>query len=83
MDEPCSALDPIATARIEDLMDELRGALYDCDCHSFYAARRRGFLSEPRFSCWGELVEEGRATGEVFTNPQDERTLNYVTGRMG
>ncbi len=81
MDEPCSALDPIATARIEDLMDELR-ARYTIVIvtHSMQQAAR--VSKRTAFFLLGELVEEG-ATGEVFTNPQDERTLNYVTGRMG
>ena len=81
MDEPCSALDPIATARIEDLMDELR-ARYTIVIvtHSMQQAAR--VSKRTAFFLLGALVEEG-ATGEVFTNPQDERTLNYVTGRMG
>ena len=81
MDEPCSALDPIATARIEDLMDELRTRYtIIIVTHSMQQAAR--VSRRTAFFLLGELVEEG-ATGEVFTNPQDERTLNYVTGRMG
>jgi len=81
MDEPCSALDPIATARIEELMLELRASytIVIVTHNMQQAARvsdRTGFL------LLGELVEFG-ATRELFTNPRDRRTEDYITGRFG
>ena len=91
MDEPCSALDPIATARIEELMRELKKkytivivthnmqqAARTSDCTAFYTAeldRRAG----QRF---GQLVEYD-VTAKIFSNPSDTRTENYITGRFG
>jgi phosphate transport system ATP-binding protein len=81
MDEPCSALDPIATARIEELILELRGALtIVIVTHNMQQAAR---VSEATaFFLMGELVEFG-VTRELFTNPHDKRTEDYITGRFG
>jgi phosphate transport system ATP-binding protein len=81
MDEPCSALDPIATAKIEELMDELRRQ--NCIVivtHSMAQAAR--VSQQTAFFHLGKLVESG-ATEEVFTNPRDPRTQDYITGRSG
>ena len=81
MDEPCSALDPIATARIEELIDELReNFTIVIVTHSMQQAARVSQYTA--FFHMGELVERG-ATEHVFTNPRDERTLGYITGRFG
>jgi len=81
MDEPCSALDPIATARIEELLLELRGALtIVIVTHNMQQAAR---VSEATgFFLMGEMVEFG-ITRELFTNPRDKRTEDYITGRFG
>ncbi len=81
MDEPCSALDPIATAKIEELMDELReNFTIIIVTHSMQQAAR---VSErTAFFHLGYLVEEGR-TEEMFTKPKDQRTQDYITGRFG
>ncbi len=81
MDEPCSALDPIATARIEELMDELR-ANYTLVIvtHSMQQAAR--VSQRTAFFHLGTLVEHGE-TEQIFTNPKDERTQGYITGRFG
>jgi phosphate transport system ATP-binding protein len=81
MDEPCSALDPIATAKIEELILELRGALtVVIVTHNMQQAGR---VSETTgFFLLGELVELG-ITRELFTNPRDKRTEDYITGRFG
>ncbi len=81
MDEPCSALDPIATARIEELIDELR--LRYCIIivtHSMQQAAR--VSQKTAFFNLGELVEYGD-TETVFTNPVEQRTQDYITGRFG
>lgn len=81
MDEPCSALDPIATARIEELIDELKeNYCIVIVTHSMQQAARVSQLTA--FFHLGILVEEGE-TGQMFTNPEDERTQDYVTGRFG
>lgn len=81
MDEPCSALDPIATARIEELIDELREKFtIVIVTHSMQQAAR--VSQRTAFFHMGVLVEEG-ATSDIFTKPQDERTLDYITGRFG
>jgi phosphate transport system ATP-binding protein len=90
MDEPCSALDPIATARVEDLMRELKEkytivivthnmqqAARTSDCTAFYTAELD--KTGQRF---GQLVEFD-VTARIFSNPKDERTENYITGRFG
>jgi phosphate transport system ATP-binding protein len=81
MDEPCSALDPIATARIEELIDELRqNYCIIIVTHSMQQAAR--VSQRTAFFHLGKLVEEG-ATAEIFTNPKDKRTQDYITGRFG
>ena len=81
MDEPCSALDPIATARIEELIDELRqNYCIIIVTHSMQQAAR--VSQRTAFFHLGQLVEEG-ATSEIFTNPQERRTRDYITGRFG
>ena len=81
MDEPCSALDPIATARIEELIDEL-SANYTIIIvtHSMQQAAR--VSQRVAFFHLGHLVEEGE-TSAIFTNPHDKRTQDYITGRFG
>lgn len=81
MDEPCSALDPIATAQVEELIDELR-ANYSVVIvtHSMQQAAR--VSQKTAFFHLGQLVEFGD-TGEIFTNPRDPRTESYITGRIG
>ncbi len=81
MDEPCSALDPIATARIEELIDELRNQYcIVIVTHSMAQAAR--VSQKTAFFHMGKLVEAG-PTGEIFTNPHDTRTQDYITGRFG
>lgn len=81
MDEPCSALDPIATARIEELMEELRqNYTIVIVTHSMQQAAR--VSQRTAFFHLGSLVEEGDTTS-IFTNPQDKRTQDYITGRFG
>jgi phosphate transport system ATP-binding protein len=81
MDEPCSALDPIATARIEELIDELRkNYCIIIVTHSMQQAARVSQLTA--FFHLGNLVEVGD-TDEIFTSPQDKRTQDYITGRFG
>jgi phosphate transport system ATP-binding protein len=81
MDEPCSALDPIATARIEGLMDELReNYTIVIVTHSMQQAAR--VSQRAAFFHMGRLVEEG-PTEVMFTNPRDRRTQDYITGRFG
>jgi len=81
MDEPCSALDPIATAKIEELILELRSTLtIVIVTHNMQPAAR---VSEATgFFLLGELVEFG-VTRQLFTNPRDTRTEDYITGRFG
>jgi phosphate transport system ATP-binding protein len=91
MDEPCSALDPIATGRIEDLMQEIKAeytivivthnmqqAARVSDCTAFFTVEVTG----ERDTRTGLLVEVDETT-KIFSNPSDERTENYVTGRFG
>jgi phosphate transport system ATP-binding protein len=81
MDEPCSALDPIATAKIEELIDELReNFCIIIVTHSMAQAAR--VSQKTAFFHMGRLVEIG-ATEEIFTNPRDSRTQDYITGRFG
>lgn len=81
MDEPCSALDPIATAKIEDLMGDLKDkyTIIIVTHNMQQAARVSDFTG---FMLMGELVEFG-VTRELFQNPNDKRTLDYITGRFG
>ena len=81
MDEPCSALDPIATARIEELMEDLRqNYTIVIVTHSMQQAAR--VSQRTAFFHLGSLVEEGDTT-QIFTNPKDQRTQDYITGRFG
>ena len=81
MDEPCSALDPIATARIEELIDELReNYCIVIVTHSMQQAARVSQLTA--FFHLGTLVEVGD-TNAIFTNPQEQRTQDYIMGRFG
>ncbi len=81
MDEPCSALDPIATARIEELIDELRQEYtIVIVTHSMQQAAR--VSQRTAFFHMGVLVENGD-TDQIFTNPRDQRTQDYITGRFG
>lgn len=81
MDEPCSALDPIATAQVEELIDELReNYSVVIVTHSMQQAAR--VSQKTAFFHLGNLVEYGE-TGQIFTNPQDNRTESYITGRIG
>jgi phosphate transport system ATP-binding protein len=81
MDEPCSALDPIATARIEELIDELKGRYaIVIVTHSMQQAAR--VSQRTAFFHLGTMVEYGE-TSTIFTNPREERTKDYITGRYG
>jgi len=81
MDEPASALDPIATAVIEELIDELRqNYTIIIVTHSMQQAAR--VSQRTAFFHMGDLVESG-PTKELFTSPKDERTQNYISGRIG
>ena len=81
MDEPCSALDPIATAQVEELIDELRSQFsVVIVTHSMQQAAR--VSQRTPFFHLGYLVEYGE-TGAIFTNPKDPRTESYITGRIG
>ncbi|MBS0384598.1 MAG: phosphate ABC transporter ATP-binding protein [Proteobacteria bacterium] len=81
MDEPCSALDPIATAKIEELIDELR-ANYCIIIVTHSMAQAARVSQKTAFFHLGKLVETG-PTEEIFTNPRDSRTQDYITGRFG
>ena len=91
MDEPCSALDPIATARIEELMRELkRTYTIVIVTHNMQQAARTSdrtafFTAEldPKTDQRTGLLVEYDATARIFSNPKDERTENYITGRFG
>ncbi|MDF2493183.1 phosphate ABC transporter ATP-binding protein PstB [Sphingomonas sp.] len=81
MDEPCSALDPIATARIEELIHDLRGRYaIVIVTHNMQQAAR--VSQKTAFFHLGELVEYGE-TNNIFTNPREQRTTDYITGRYG
>jgi phosphate transport system ATP-binding protein len=81
MDEPCSALDPIATAKIEELIDELR-ANYTIVIVTHNMQQAARVSQRTAFFHLGEMVEAGE-TEALFTNPRDQRTLGYITGRYG
>jgi phosphate transport system ATP-binding protein len=81
MDEPCSALDPIATAQIEQLIDELRSS-YSVVIVTHSMAQASRVSDRTAFFHLGELVEYGD-TSHIFTNPSDQRTESYITGRIG
>ena len=81
MDEPCSALDPIATGQVEELIDELRtNYSVVIVTHSMQQAAR--VSQKTAFFHLGNLVEYG-STGDIFTKPEDPRTESYITGRIG
>ena len=81
MDEPCSALDPLATARIEDLIAELKGTYtIVIVTHNMQQAAR--VSNRTAFFCMGKLVEYGM-TDRLFTNPREKATEDYITGRFG
>ena len=81
LDEPCSALDPISTAKIEELIDELKDdyTIVIVTHNMQQAARVSDFTA---FMYLGELVEFGETT-KIFTTPDDRRTQDYITGRFG
>jgi phosphate transport system ATP-binding protein len=81
MDEPCSALDPIATAKVEELMEELTERYtIVIVTHSMQQAAR--VSQRTAFFHLGNLVEEG-PTEVIFNNPKEQRTQDYITGRFG
>ncbi len=81
MDEPCSALDPIATAQVEELIDELRqNYAVVIVTHSMQQAAR--VSQKTAFFHLGYLVEYDE-TGKIFTNPEDSRTESYISGKIG
>jgi phosphate transport system ATP-binding protein len=81
MDEPCSALDPIATLRVEELIDELKERYtIVIVTHNMQQAAR--VANSTAFMLDGEMVEHA-STNDIFTNPSDERTERYVTGKFG
>ena len=81
MDEPCSALDPIATAKIEELIHDLRGRFaIVIVTHNMQQAAR--VSQRTAFFHLGQIVEYG-VTSDIFTNPKEERTKDYITGRYG
>jgi phosphate transport system ATP-binding protein len=81
MDEPCSALDPIATAKIEELIDDLRGRYaIVIVTHSMQQAAR--VSQRTAFFHLGAMVEYG-TTEDIFQNPREKRTQDYITGRYG
>ncbi|MEO6580800.1 MAG: phosphate ABC transporter ATP-binding protein PstB [Sphingomicrobium sp.] len=81
MDEPCSALDPIATAKIEELIHALRGRYaIAIVTHNMQQAAR--VSQRTAFFHLGEMVEYGK-TSDIFTNPREQRTQDYITGRYG
>ena len=91
MDEPCSALDPIATARIEDLMQEIKDqytiviVTHNMQQAARVSDRTAFFTTEvnPESDTRTGLLVECDSTDKMFSNPSDERTENYVTGRFG
>lgn len=81
MDDPCAALDPIATGRIEDLIGALKSrCTIVLVTHSMQQAAR--VSDRTAFFYVGDLIESG-PTGELFTSPKDQRTEDYITGRLG
>ena len=81
MDEPCSALDPLSTAKIEDLIEDLSGKYtIVVVTHNMQQAAR--ISDQVAFFLMGELIEMDKS-GKIFTNPSDKRTEQYITGRFG
>jgi phosphate transport system ATP-binding protein len=81
MDEPCSALDPYATQRVEELILSLRGR-YTIVIVTHNMAQARRVSDDCAFMLLGELIEH-RRTADLFLSPQDDRTAAYVEGRYG
>ncbi len=81
MDEPCSALDPLATLRIEELMRELK-KLYTIIIVTHNMQQAARVSDDTGFMYLGELIEFGE-TGQIFTRPRDEKTEDYITGKYG
>jgi phosphate transport system ATP-binding protein len=81
MDEPCSALDPIATAKIEELIHELK-AQYTIVTVTHNMQQAGRISDHTAFFYLGRLVEFG-ATAKIFTNPREKQTEDYITGRFG
>ena len=81
MDEPCSALDPIATAKVEELMEELKEN-YTIIIVTLSMQQAARVSQRTAFFHLGKLVENGD-TRQIFTNPSDKRTQDYITGRFG
>ncbi len=81
MDEPASALDPVSTLKIEELVDELK-ARYTIVIVTHNMQQAARVADSTAFMLEGELIEHG-PTSEIFTNPKDERTERYVTGKFG
>ena len=81
MDEPCSALDPTATQRVEELIRSLRGR-YTIVIVTHNMAQARRISDECIYMLLGEMIEH-RRTEDLFINPQDERTARYIEGRYG
>ena len=82
MDEPASALDPIATAKIEELIHELKAQLHHRHRHPQHAAGGAGLGRRRPSSTWASWSSTG-PTEQIFTNPQEPRTEDYVTGKFG
>jgi phosphate transport system ATP-binding protein len=81
MDEPCSALDPVSTAKIEELIEDLSGKYtIAVVTHNMQQAAR--ISDNVAFFLMGELIEMDKS-GKIFTNPSDKRTEQYITGRFG
>ena len=81
MDEPCSALDPIATAKIEELIDELsKNYTIVIVTHSMQQAAR--VSNQTAFFHMGSLIEVGK-TEDVFSMPKEKKTQDYITGKIG
>jgi phosphate transport system ATP-binding protein len=81
LDEPCSALDPISTGKIEGLIDQLKTE-YTIAIVTINCSKPLACLNFTAFMYLGELLEFG-ATKQIFTAPHDKRTENYITGRFG
>jgi len=81
MDEPTSAIDPIATAKIEELINSLKSQLFHRHCHPQHAAGRPG-LRFHRLLLSGHIIEFGENPA-IFTNPSKKKTEEYITGRFG
>ena len=81
MDEPCSALDPIATAKVEELMEELADSFTIVIVTHFMQQAAR-VSQRTAFFHLGNLVEES-STEQIFNSPKDKRTQDYITGRIG